>query len=129
MHPKADKLAQKSRQQVQHSQEAVQHGFQGPYSLVGAQKSSKGSNIYYWPYSTDLLSPYGPVLAQISRREQQLYSVCTVRIYTVRTTSLLHRNRGMLLCVISGKWHGFLGGRTAINTPRKLLLLLAQISR
>jgi hypothetical protein len=76
------------------------------------------------------ISPYNRTLAQISRRDRQPYSGRTVRIRTGPYSPFLaQKSRQVVVWCFWKVWHGFQGGRTTINAPRKLLKLLAQISR
>jgi hypothetical protein len=114
---------------VQHTQEAVQHGFQGPYSHLCAQKSRQ-QTAFNSVRMARIFSPYSHTLAQISRRDRQLCSGRTVQIPYRSVQSFLGTEIEADCCGFFWKvWHGFQGSCTVINAPRKLLKLLARISR
>jgi hypothetical protein len=87
----------------QHLLLAVQYRFTQSVRFSFGTNFEEGTTTVLSPYSTDLHSPYNLFIAQKSRR--------------------------VAVCNFWKVWHGFLGGRTTINTPRKLLLQLARISR
>jgi hypothetical protein len=86
----------------QHLLLAIQYRFTQSIQFNVGTNFGEGTATILSPYSTYLHNPYNLFIAQKSRR---------------------------VVCNFWKVWHGFLRGRTAINTPRKLLLQLAQISR